>query len=190
MELKQKPESTIVVTVHGIRTFGKWQERLETLVNKSSQDEKIFVTHYKYGYFSAPAFLFPPARSYEIKKLKKALVKLLSSIEFERLVVVAHSFGTFVAAKALLSKEVRDHLPNKIAVIFSGSVLPKQFDAKQFEQIGVSKFVNDCGSSDIALLASNYLGIGTGMAGRSGFTGMESSAFRNRYFNFGHGGFF
>ena len=53
----------LVVTVHGIRTFGGWQEKLEGLLasRDSERSEKVEVYNYKYGYFSVLAFVFPPA---------------------------------------------------------------------------------------------------------------------------------
>lgn len=49
------PPRHIIVLVHGIRTFGAWQERLETLIRAADRD--IEVIKYKYGYFDILAFV-------------------------------------------------------------------------------------------------------------------------------------
>src|SRR5882762_4353579 len=46
----------LIVTIHGIRTFGHWQERLEALVSTDSNSDVEFA-NYKYGYFSIIAFI-------------------------------------------------------------------------------------------------------------------------------------
>ncbi|HMO37453.1 MAG TPA: hypothetical protein PKA06_15545, partial [Gemmatales bacterium] len=42
----------------------------------------------------------------------------------------------------------------------------------------------------MVLLLNQFFVLFTGMAGREGFSGMTSNAFRNRYFTFGHSGYF
>ena len=57
----------LVVTVHGIRTFGGWQERLEALLTQADQSGTT-VLNYRYGYFSVLAFLMPPLRWLGVRK--------------------------------------------------------------------------------------------------------------------------
>jgi hypothetical protein len=49
----------LIVSVHGIRTFGAWQERLERLLSDRSSDRELTVINYKYGYLSIIAFIIP-----------------------------------------------------------------------------------------------------------------------------------
>jgi hypothetical protein len=49
--------SHLIITVHGIRTFGQWQERLERLVTESTNLDDVEFINYKYGYFSVLAFI-------------------------------------------------------------------------------------------------------------------------------------
>jgi hypothetical protein len=49
----------LIITVHGIRTFGGWQERLDALVGATNSDRELTVINYKFGYFSVVAFLIP-----------------------------------------------------------------------------------------------------------------------------------
>jgi hypothetical protein len=50
--------------------------------------------------------------------------------------------------------------------------------------------VNECGTKDSVLLLSQFFVLVTGMAGRLGFNGGTGRNFRNRYFEFGHSGYF
>jgi putative serine esterase DUF676 len=105
-------ESTIrhiVVTVHGIRTYGDWQERLEGLLSK----EGIEVHNYKYGYYSIAAFIFPPTRWLITRRFRKWLLSLMEPVSAHcRLDIVAHSFGTHLvswALKGLANKRPKVH---------------------------------------------------------------------------------
>jgi hypothetical protein len=65
----------LLITVHGIRTFGKWQERLTRLVKNRSKDIEVY--NYSYGFFSILAFLTPPLRWFVTLRFRKQLVALL-----------------------------------------------------------------------------------------------------------------
>jgi WD40 repeat protein len=54
----------------------------------------------------------------------------------------------------------------------------------------VVRLVNDCGNRDNILPINALLPLGSGVAGRSGFDGIEDADFTNRYFQFGHSGYF
>src|SRR5262249_22288609 len=68
------PRQHIVLTLHGIRTFGKWQERLEEL--SKDKEPGVIGKHYKYGYFSILAFLLPFARWMATLRFRSTLKKL------------------------------------------------------------------------------------------------------------------
>ena len=40
----------LIITVHGIRTFGGWQERLESLLIATTLDCDLSIENYKFGY--------------------------------------------------------------------------------------------------------------------------------------------
>ena len=112
----------IVLTVHGIRTFGHWQERLEMLTNK---DEVKFV-HYSYGYLSLLAFLIPISRWFVTRRFRRYLLALSRETPFKRLDIVAHSFGSHLVAWGLKGI-ARQERPKIHTIIFSGSVLKSTF---------------------------------------------------------------
>ena len=177
----------VVITVHGIRTFGAWQRRLERLIAPASKDVRFY--HFEYGYFSLLAFIIPLTRWLVVRRFQRELRSIFGRVKPSRLDLVAHSFGTHLVGWALrgLSSEedIRVH-----TVILSGSVLRSDFYWADLVPTRVQRVINDCGSKDSVLLASQFLVLFTGMAGRVGFIGMNGPEFSNRYSNFGHGGYF
>lgn len=178
----------ILVTVHGIRTFGHWQSRLADLVARQAPD--IDHRTHTFGYFSALAFLIPPLRWIEVRRFANALEKLMVANEGARIDIVSHSFGTHVVAWGLLEVRKRRKL-NIGTVILASSVLRAGFRWDELLDDGsVGRVVNDCGIDDSILVLSQLFGIGTGIAGRFGFSGMTSDRFLNRYFKGGHSHYF
>lgn len=181
--------SRLVITVHGIRTFGHWQERLEKLLlgglNPSAR--KLDVFHYKYGYFSAFAFLSGILRWLAVRRFRKALISAARA-DPARVDIIAHSFGTYLAAHALRGLDTAA-FPKVHTLILAGSVLPAHFDWSDLVPARVERVVNDCGSRDNILLLSQALPF-LGMAGRVGFRGLLGARLRNRFFKHGHSGYF
>ena len=179
----------LVITVHGIRTFGDWQHRLESLIPVSHRDQITF-HHYKFGYFSFLKFVFPPARWFVTKRFKRYLRQEVANDDWSRIDLVGHSFGTHVIGWAL-----RDLSPNTNSrrihtVIFASSVLKSTFDWSEVFGKCLTRLANDCSVNDIPLIFSKLFSLFTGSAGREGFVGPTSSTFQNRYFKHGHSGYF
>ena len=80
--------------------------------------------------------------------------------------------------------------PNIDTFILAGSVLKPGFAWRELVGSCVRRVVNECGTRDRILLINQAFVLFTGMAGRVGFSGMTGRAFRNRYFEFGHSGYF
>jgi tetratricopeptide (TPR) repeat protein len=184
----------LVVTVHGIRTFGQWQERLEEVTNASAvaRDDEVVFKHKHYGYFSVLSFVNPLARQAEAERFSLELAALLSDHperSFDRVCLVGHSFGTHIIAQALR------HLPSDIAtkidtVIFGGSVLSTHYPWNELLGTRIIRLVNDCGTRDGILPINAMLPLGSGVSGRNGFEGVMDDNYCNRYFSFGHSGYF
>jgi len=179
----------LVITVHGIRTFGQWQDRLATLIEKEGV-AKIEMRKYHYGYFSAIAFLVPILRWLATRKLRKALLAECAGKNWQRIDIVSHSFGTHMVAWALRSIKPESR-PTIHTLILAGSVLKPTFPWGELMPKYVNRVVNECGIGDRVLIFSQLMVLLTGMAGRVGFNAtMEGKQFRNRYFNLGHSGYF
>jgi hypothetical protein len=183
----------LILIVHGIRTYGPWQDRLETLIRAEASQQnsiQLDIRHYKFGFFTIFSFLVPWFRDIAVKQFRNHLSSILDEGRFDRIDIVAHSFGTFLSIKGLsgLDRQRNVHFQT---VILCGSVLSPNDDLSRLIGPGrlVGRIVNDCGTKDAVLLLT--LGIvGVGMGGRLGLQGFQSQSFINRYFEFGHGGYF
>lgn len=80
--------------------------------------------------------------------------------------------------------------PKVHTLILCGSVLRSTFYWADLVPGRVGRVVNDCGERDGELIMSQLCVLMTGMAGRTGFVGMEGEGFANRHSDFGHGGYF
>ncbi|KDR25115.1 response regulator [Caballeronia grimmiae] len=177
-----------VLTVHGIQTFGAWQERLSNLV--SSRTSAVSFNSYKYGYFSAFAFMIPPLRAREVNRIAGHLQRFLAENEKKRLILFSHSFGTFLLVNALRLLHSRGVAIHDVTLVLSGSVLNSNYDWRFLQSCPETKVVNECGDSDYVLWISRALVLGVGMAGKTGFYGINNDRFVNRFFNGGHSLYF
>lgn len=187
--IEQTTGSHLIITVHGIQTYGQWQERLEHLVTAEPIEGQIEFVNYKLGYFSLIAFMIPLFRWLVVRRFRKDLVKLCTHTRRRRIDLVAHSFGTHIVGWAI-ARLPKDTDIRINTVILAGSVLRAGFPWRDLIGTRVVRVINDCGVRDKVLLLSQFLVLFTGMAGRTGFSGATSRVFRNRYSAFGHSGYF
>ncbi len=189
-QLEPPPPSPprIVVTIHGIRTFGQWQTRLAELLTKTGVP--IQVETYYYGYFSILAFIIPIFRWIVVRRFRERFRALVRSHPGAEFAIVAHSFGTHIAAWGLSGLKPEE-LPSIHRLVLAGSVLRSDFN---FERLlrseKVRQVVNDCGTDDNVLLLSQLFILFTGMAGRVGFYGFTSDEVINRFHPGGHSHYF
>lgn len=177
----------LIVSVHGIRTYGQWSSRLASAVQNIEPTAEC--VNYSYGYFSFIAFLFPPLRWLATRRFRQTLIRLATAHNWDRIDIVAHSFGTHLVGWALHSMPVQPTVQFH-TVILAGSVLRSRFRWDEIIPVRVRRLVNECGDRDFALVASQLFVFLTGMAGRTGFVGPLSRRFQNRYFDFGHSDYF
>jgi hypothetical protein len=78
----------LLITVHGIRTFGKWQDSLENLV-RAEVGDVIQTSHYRYGFFTVIAFLIPPLRWLATRRFQLDLLYQASRAPWSRIDIVA-----------------------------------------------------------------------------------------------------
>jgi hypothetical protein len=178
----------LLITLHGIRTFGQWQERLGEHVAKLLPTAKIL--HYHYGYFSTFSFLVPFLRWLAVRRFRHELLSVVREHPGAEVSIVAHSFGTHLAVHALAGIE-KDRRPKVRRLILAGSVLQSSFPwDRKLPTHDVQEVLNDCGVSDQVLWLSQLVVLFTGMAGRLGFWGMTGSRVMNRYHKGGHSLYF
>jgi pimeloyl-ACP methyl ester carboxylesterase len=166
----------LVISVHGIRTFGDWQHRLErllharvTAVDPPGSIRQLEVKNYKLGYISIIGFWVPFLRWLVVRRFRRIFVDLATSQQWDRIDLVGHSYGTHIIAWGLegIDSAVR---PQVNTIILAGSVLKENFRWERLIGHGVTRLVNDCGERDKALLLSLWLSLFTGAAGRHGFS--------------------
>lgn len=181
----------VVILLHGIRTFGAWQDRLSDLLHQREPGIEVHI--YKYGYFSALAFLVPFLRMIIIRRFRRYLTANAAAWKGARVDIVAHSFGTYVTAWALRRLPV-DQSPRIHTIILCGSVLKQLFPWNALVGQGrpVTQVINDCGMKDIWPLIAQLVVFGMGSAGRHGFAGVigPDVGIVNRYHPVGHSDFF
>lgn len=174
----------ILITVHGIRTYGKWQKSLRDNVELFSKDfEYIDI---KYGFFDLVSFSIPYLRMRRAEKAAKRLTLVLDQNHNKNIYIVAHSYGTLITSIAF--KESSSSLKTK-KTILCGS--PLDHDTPIDHIVKKSEItINECGTSDIVLILARMFVIGMGDAGRVGFSRENSKEFLNRYHKGGHSLYF
>jgi len=181
-------EKLIVVTVHGIRTFGEWQQRLERLIKARGPDAEVH--NYQYGFFSVLAFILPPLRAIRVWFFRRSLKRIIDRNPSARVTIIGHSFGTHMIGRALARGFPSPARPIE-QVILAASVLRQDFDWERLVDDGiVSRIINDCGTDDAVLILSQFCVLFTGMAGRVGFSGLSGVTLFNRYHRGGHSHYF
>src|SRR5262249_44725077 len=136
-ESNAEPSRRLLITVHGIRTFGSWQDQLGTKLNQLTP-ERIDICHYRYGFFTILAFLVPPFRWLATKRFKSVLINQIGQQSWSRIDIVAHSFGTHLVGWALL-RILPTNRPRINTLIFCGSVLKANFQIHELLTTCVSR---------------------------------------------------
>ena len=174
----------LLLTIHGIRTHGRWQNLLIEEVRKYSRS---FVrAEVKYGFFDILSFSVPWLRQRKARQAAQEVREILIDNSDKEIYVVAHSFGTLVLSEALKSIS----LSNKInRIILCGSPLAHNYNIDHMVR-NSHLLINDCGTRDVILVAAKTLLLGLGEAGRVGFRRSNSATFLNRYFTGGHSLYF
>ena len=181
---KENASSTIqevVLLIHGIRDFAEWQDMVATVL---AEIPNIEVCPLKYGRFDAFRFWFPVwTRDSPVKNLLWRIRAAIKQFSPAKLSVVAHSFGTYAIGKILRENpDIRLH-----RLILCGAILPSNFHWDQIQHNVETPIINDCGIKDIWPVLAQSTTFGYGPSGRFGF---GTPGVRDRYHDFGHGGFF
>ncbi|MEQ1902676.1 MAG: hypothetical protein ABL888_00655 [Pirellulaceae bacterium] len=184
----------ILITIHGIRTYGQWQSRLADLVRQAKPD--IQSKEYHYGVFSAVQLWIPPIRWIVAWRFRRWLNTLLRNEAHPiqvgtRIDIVAHSFGTYVVARALTDwrgRPIRNLTERIDTIVLAASVLKASFQA--WTSIS-RRLINECGTRDNVLVLNQLVNLGLGLAGRHGFQGAQQpDKYLNRYFSYTHSEYF
>lgn len=195
----QKPSAKhLIATIHGIRTRGEWQNRLETLVQaeidkgvRPPLNERPVFLHRKYQYFSIPAFFFSHIRKQQAHNFRRELENWVeNNPDVERIDIFSHSFGTDITAKAITEYRIKRDIPPISTLVLTASVLPTGFPWDNFIGKQLGRIVSECGTEDNIIFLNRLTIPGLGAAGLRGFENSETSQFIQRFFKVGHSGYF
>jgi hypothetical protein len=188
----------LIVTIHGIRTHGKWQGELEKIIREAVEGgatlplrELPEFIHRKYQYFSLVAFWFPPARWMQARNFRRELENwVVNNPAVERIDIFSHSFGTYIASKAITKHYLSRELPQIKNLVVAGSVLPAGFPWDAHTGSKIDRVVSECGTRDNIIFLNRLTVPFLGAAGLLGFQNSEGRSFVQRFFDVGHSGYF
>ena len=186
----QLPTDIAIVSIHGIETNGKWQEKIHSLIKDKYSDVDVSNLQFKFESFPITRFLIPFLRDKMVKRFQDDLERWINNNETKRIVCFAHSFGTYILVKALEELKKKYDLENLDLIILAGSVLKQNYDFSDIKSLPNLRLVNECAKQDGALLFSKAAVWGTGMGGRLGFSSLLDAKFSNRSYPGGHSVFF
>ena len=159
------PRRRLVLLLHGIRTRAEWHRQIKALFEAIPN---TIVNQIGYGYFGTFELIAPmPFRGFAVqevhRKIRLALGQFHGNFDDDELVVVAHSFGTYILAR-LLSK-YPDFRPHR--VILCGSIIKRRF---QWDRLpNLPDVLNEAGRRDIWPVMAQSLSLGYGSSGTFGF---------------------
>jgi pimeloyl-ACP methyl ester carboxylesterase len=110
----------IVVTLHGIRTHGRWQKQVTPYLARHG----LVPYHLDYGWFGVLSFLFPWTRARRVQWLRDELRDLVDRTGTRRISIIAHSFGTWLALEAL---EAENGGLRFDRMVLTGSIVRRSF---------------------------------------------------------------
>lgn len=155
----------VVVLIHGIRDFALWQVSIrETLKNAG-----FIVEHINYGRFNLIEFLtpIPYFRKKAIDRVEHQLRIIRDKHRDADISLIAHSFGTYVAAHVMSNAFDRGFH----RVILCGSVLWRQYPFENIKDRFTDPILNEVGSRDIWPAFAESITFGYGSIGTYGFLG-------------------
>lgn len=172
--------SIVVALIHGIRTTGNWQEKARAVLLK---EKGVTVVPIGYGYFDLLRFL-GPARKQPIERVKSELRDLQRMHPGADLIVMAHSFGTYIVSKLL-----QDAPDIRIArLLLCGSIIPLTYRWDQLPHHFTQKtLINEVGTNDYWPVFARVASFGYGGSGSFGF---KTARVWDRFFAYGHSDFF
>lgn len=134
--------------------------------------------------------MLPFFRNLAIRDFRSHLNAVIDEGPFDRIDIVAHSFGTYLAVGALSDLGRPDSIRIHTAILCS-NVLPPDRNLSQLigPERPIGRLVNDCAIQD-RVLPLTLLVYGVGMGGQLGLHGFQGKYLTNRFFNFGHSGYF
>ena len=176
-------EETVVILIHGIRTYAIWQNALKKKIESSLSFKVIPLD---YGYWDVFRFWIPIdfIRVGAVKHISEELNIIKRDYPSANIVIVAHSFGTYITGKILQNNS---HY-QITRLLLCGSILPENFKWDKLYNFKEEKqIVNEVGTKDFWPMLAKSMTFGYGASGTFGF---RTHVANDRYHNVDHSGFF
>ncbi len=171
---------TVVALLHGIRTSAGWQEKARSALEVRNS---VKVVPIGYRYMDVVRFL-GPWRGHAVERITRELRDLQRLNPGCELVVMAHSFGTYVISKIL--KDAPDIRIQRL--LLCGSIIPAVYRWDQLPHEFTDKTcVNEVGTRDVWPVFARVASWGYGESGSFGF---KTARVTDRFFDYGHSDFF
>lgn len=161
-------ENHIVVLIHGIRTQAPWYQTVRSVLHNQYD---LRVVDAGYGFFDALRFWSPIlTRGGPIKEVSSQIKALVEDYPDARISVIAHSFGTYILSKLIITSEIEFH-----RIILCGSIINRKFPWHKYHRRVAKdmqhphKILNDCGTKDIWPILAEATTFGYGASGSFGF---------------------
>ena len=160
-------EPSVVITLHGIKTRGKWQKDLAPVLAAAGFIPVLL----DYGNFLAIQLLIPWLRRKKVDWFRDEYQRVCAEENVTRPSIVAHSFGTYLVARAMqIYDPVEfDH------VILCGAIVRQDYRwTDRFSKGQVRAVLNDFGRMDFWAGIVAWIVSDAGPSGSKGFTDLAS----------------
>ncbi len=173
----------VAITLHGIRTSGKWQKDLAPIL----AEHDIVPYPLDFGYFNAAQLLLNHCREEKLKWFHKEYDRVRKETSIDRPSIIAHSFGSYLVCQ-LLHKYPEFVCFDK--VILAGSIAPANFDwAAIIKQGQVIQVRNEVATLDRWPILAKKFVRDAGDSGTKGFDGFPQGGQMCQYSHaIGHSG--
>ena len=142
----------IVIAIHGIRTLPKynWTRIFALHLRYDKRFNDWLMKRASYGYLRAFLVVIPFIRKYRVWKFKRFLRKLRKEHPDDKINILAHSFGTYIAYEAIRRAGQDGKEPIKIIkLILVASIVSAHEDFKDTIEKGLIREVyNYCSYDD------------------------------------------
>lgn len=177
---KDAPRKICLVLIHGIRTHAVWQDKVKRLLKAHTN---VKVVPAGFGFLDVFKFLFW-FRDTPIRKIARELRDVPSLHPDHQIIVIAHSFGTYVISE-ILRNEPDIRLSR---LILCGSIIPESYRWDTLSRPPApATVINEVGTNDIWPVLARVGSFGYGPSGSFGF---KTGRVIDRFFQYGHSDFF
>jgi hypothetical protein len=164
-----KDKYPVVITIHGIRTTGKWQKELT---------DELFLEGYRhfpidFGFFTAIQLLMPWSRAKKVEWFRNEYNKICEKTDGKKS-IIAHSFGSYIVTEAL--SKYCDITFDR--VILCGSIVRRDYPWGDIicKRKQVNYVLNEAGGRDTWSVIAEWVISNAGASGVYGFTDIANGS--------------